>query len=134
MIANFISNLSTYYNVENDLSNITCILCEADEDFKTKFLKFFFPDIEVNNVAFIEREVPDLCNRGCRVDIYITMENDDIPYIIEVKINDNHHHFGQYDKAYNVSRDRFGYITNYNCLEGRHLGYDVKTCGKSRAD
>lgn len=127
MIAKFIAGLSTYYNVENDLSNITCILCEADEDFKSKFLKFFFPNIDVSKVAYIEREVPDSCDKGCRVDIHITIEGDTIPYIIEVKINDKHHHFGYYDDAYKVSKDRFGYITNYNCLEGKKKGYDVKT-------
>lgn len=127
MISKFIAALSTYYQVENDLSNITCILCETDEDFKTKFLKFFFQKIDVSKVESIEREVPDFCNKGCRVDLYITLNNDPFPYIIEVKINDKHHHFGQYDTAYNVSRDRFGYITNYNCLEGKRLGYDVKT-------
>lgn len=127
MIAKFIAGLSTYYNIENDLSNMTCILCEADEDFKSKFLKFFFPNIDVSKVAFIEREVPDSCDKRCRVDIHITLEKDPIPYIIEVKINDKHHHFAQYAKAYNVSYERFGYITNYNCLEGRRLGYDVRT-------
>lgn len=127
MIAKFIAALSTYYNIENDLSNITCILCEIDEDFKSKFLKFFFPNIDVSKVVYIKREVPDYCNKGCRVDIHITIEKDPIPYIIEVKINDKHHHFGDYDAAYNVSRDRFGYITNYNCLEGKRMGYDVKT-------
>ncbi len=130
MIAQFISALSTYYKVENDLSNITCILCEVNEDFKSKFLKFFFPNIDISKVLFIEREVPDCSNKGCRVDIYITIEQDPIPYIIEVKISDKHHHFGQYDTAYNVSRDRFGYITNYNCLEGKRMGYDVKTWGE----
>lgn len=127
MIANFIAGLSAYYKVENDLSNITCILCDVDEDFKFKFLKFFFPDIELSKIVSIEREVPDCSNMGCRVDLHITMEKDPIPYIIEVKIKDRNHHFGQYDTGYKVSRSRFGYITNYNCLEGKQLGYDVKT-------
>ena len=36
-----------------------------------------------------------------------------MPYIIEVKINDQSHHFSQYVNAYKVDASHFGYITNY---------------------
>lgn len=127
MITKFIAGLSAYYNIENDLSNITCILCDANEDFKTKFLRFFFSDIDISKVLYIEREVPDPNHKGCRVDIHITLEKDPVPYIIEVKINDKNSHFGQYDKGYKVPPERFGYITNYNCIESKCLGYPVRT-------
>lgn len=127
MISKFIAGLATYYNLENDLSNISCLLCETNDNFKEKFLRFFFPTIDISKVAYIEREVCAPDNSGCRVDIHVTLENDELPYIIEVKINDRNHHFGQYDKAFHVQKERFGYITNYNCLEGKCLGYNVKT-------
>jgi hypothetical protein len=127
MIIKFLEDLSQFYHQENDLSNITCSICNTSENFKSKFLKFFFPKIDIDDVCEISREVPDCRNAGCRVDIYISMQNDDIPYIIEVKIYDYHHHFGTYDHAYQIPKERFGYITNYICREGIDQGYNVKT-------
>ena len=127
MIKKFIETLAKYYKHENDLSNITRVLAVTDEDFKSKFLRFFFPDIDIAKVIEIDREKPDDTYGDSRVDLYISMEEDDKPYIIEVKIGDRNQHFGQYDDAYGVTKERFGYITNYNCIEGKELGYDVKT-------
>jgi hypothetical protein len=127
MIIKFLEDLSQYYHQENDLSNITCSICNTSENFKSKFLKFFFPKIDIDDVCEISREVPDCRNAGCRVDIYISMQNDETPYIIEVKIYDFHHHFGTYDHAYQIPKERFGYITNYICREGIDQGYSVKT-------
>ena len=126
MINKFIQSLSIHYRHENDLSNITHITALTDDDFRTKFLKFFFPSIDISKVKEIEREKPDKTDSGSRVDFYISMEDAEL-YIIEVKINDRNHHFGQYDDAYGITKDHFGYITNYNCIEGKKLGYDVKT-------
>lgn len=126
MIHKFIEQLSNYYSLENDLSNIVVALCNSHHNFKEKFVRYFFPAIDVNKIESIEREVPDSDNLGSRVDIYITMIDEKKPYIIEVKKEDRNHHFGQYEKAYKISRDRFGYITNYDCSEGKSLGYDVK--------
>jgi len=124
---NFIKNLAFYYSQENDISNITCIMCSVNDDFKSLFLKFFFPNIDIAEVLSIRREVSDEKNEGSRVDLFISMCSESKPYIIEVKKGDRNHHFGQYESAYDISKERFGYITNYDCVEGKNLGYDVKT-------
>ena len=72
---------------------------------------------------YIEREVPDDNNTGSRVDFKITCKNDPKPFLVEVKIWDQNHHFGQYEKAYGVDKERLGYITNYPYKKD---GYDVK--------
>lgn len=123
----FIRELADYYCKENDISNITCIMCHASEEFKRRFLYFFFPELEIDSVVDIRREIPDENDKGCRVDLFISLHDDDKPYIIEVKKGDRNHHFGQYEEAYGISKDRFGYITNYVCSEGLAIGYDVKT-------
>ena len=63
-ITSFISELASYYWHENDLSNITVALCNSNVTFKTLFVKFFFPDIEVSEIDEIRREVPDEGNHG----------------------------------------------------------------------
>ena len=125
MINKFIQSLSIHYRHENDLSNITHITALTDDDFRTKFLKFFFPSIDISKVKEIEREKPGKTDSGSRVDFYISMEDAEL-YIIEVKINDRNHHFGQYDDAYGITKDHFGYITNYNCIEEKDLGMTSK--------
>lgn len=127
MVKNFFEQLACYYNMENDLSNIVVALCNSNNEFKKIFIRFFFPNIDINNIVSVLREVPDKKNLSSRVDIYITMNDEKLPYIIEVKINDHNHHFGQYEEAYKIDKERFGYITNYDCIEGKKLGYDVKT-------
>ena len=127
MIKEIFEQLAYYYRHENDLSNIVVALCNSNSIFKEMFVKFFFPDIKVSDVESILREVPDKNNMGSRVDIFINMANQSKPYIVEVKIDDRNHHFGQYEEAYEIGKERFGYITNYECLEGRESGYDVKT-------
>lgn len=127
MIKNFFEQLAGYYRQENDLSNIVVALCNSNPEFKEKFIKFFFPNILISNIESILREVPDQKNFGSRVDIFINMLTENKPYIIEVKIGDRNHHFGQYEEAYEIDKERFGYITNYDCIEGKELGYDVKT-------
>jgi len=54
---NFFKELAGYYRHENDLSNITVALCNSCVWFKEKFLHFFFPNLEVGDVASIQREV-----------------------------------------------------------------------------
>lgn len=128
MIKQFFEQLACYYNKENDLSNIVVALCNTNHEFKEKFLCFFFPNININDIdGLIHREIPDKNNLSSRVDIHIPMRAEKMPYIIEVKINDKNHHFGQYEEAYQIGKDRFGYITNYDCTEGKESGYDVKT-------
>ena len=116
-ITHFIEELSSYYYHENDLSNITVALCNSNKLFCSLFVHFFFPDLEIDNIDDIQREVPDENAMGSRVDILIRLRDEDQPYIIEVKIGDKNHHFGQYEEAYNIPSCRLGYIVNYNLTE-----------------
>ena len=56
-ITSFISELASYYWHENDLSNVTVALCNSNVTFKTLFVKFFFPDIEVR---FLMKEIMEV--------------------------------------------------------------------------
>ncbi len=122
MFKKFLSNLAYYFNKENDLSDVTVSLIYSSYAFKSFFLKYFFGDkIDIKNVSNVIREVLSQ-DKESRVDIFIEMENDQ-PFLIEVKIGDTNHHFGQYEKSFNVPSNRLGYIVNYNFKE---VGYDVK--------
>ena len=94
--------------------------------FRDKFVHFFFPKLNPEDISEIRREMPDGNDNHSRVDICIRMKNDDKPYLIEVKIYDEQHHFGQYERSYGVDKSRLGYITNYYCADGIAKGYDVK--------
>lgn len=128
-INKFMNELSNYYWHENDLSNITVAFCNSNDYFKEKFLHFFFPNLNIEDVENIKREVWDSNGASSRVDIHILMKSND-KYIIEVKKDDKNHHFRQYEKAFGINKVHFGYITNYYCTEGISLGYDVKTWGE----
>ena len=95
-------------NNENDLSDIIWAMCNTSPKFKEVFLSFFFPEIVISPDVEIEREVS---KDDSRPD-FIIHNNGDI-YLIENKINDRNHHFGQYDKAFSVEPEKFGYIANY---------------------
>ena len=127
MIIDFFKQIGTYLQNENDLSDVTCAMCHSSVNFKNWFVGFFFPNLDVSKITAIEREVPDEKGKHSRVDLMIHVADDPLPYLIEVKIYDRQHHFGQYEDAYGVGRERLGYITNYICYEGKELGYDVKT-------
>lgn len=127
IIKDFIKNLSDFYYYENDISNITRTLCVSDNNFKEKFLHFFFPKLDISRIEDIKREIPDSKTGRSRVDIYISLKDEKLPYLIEVKNYDQNHHFGQYEEDYGIGIERFGYITNYECTEGKEKGYDVKT-------
>lgn len=121
-ISLFFKNLAWRLGKENDLSDITWAMCQASQTFFTLWMHFFFPDLDVSMIDGIEREVPDECGDGSRVDFFIRIK-DDKPYLIEVKISDQNHHFGQYEKAYGINKERLGYITNYPLQKE---GYEVK--------
>jgi len=127
IMKDFFKQLSLYYYNENDLSNMTCALCNSSMWFRERFIHFFFPQINVDDIESIKREVGDEKDMHSRVDLFIKMKNDSKPWLIEVKIYDQSHHFGQYEAAYGVEKERLGYITNYVCKEGLDQGYDVKT-------
>lgn len=127
MLISFFRHIGSFLQNENDLSDITCAMCYSSDKFKEWFIRFFFPCIDVTKISSIEREVPDEKGKHSRVDLLIRLADDPFPYLIEVKIYDRQHHFGQYEEAYGIERDHLGYITNYVCHEGKKLGYDVKT-------
>lgn len=121
MVSSFFNALSTKMWKENDLSDITWSMCQASPYFFNYFIHFFFPELDIKTIVEFERERPDEQNCGSRVDFLIKVQNDEVPYLIEVKINDRNQHFGQYDEAYGVTPDRLGYITNYPLAQE---GYD----------
>lgn len=113
---------------ENDLSDVTYAMCQSDSVFKKFFLDFFFPNANLSaEDAIFERE--HSANNG-RPDFWIRVNN--TTYIVEVKIWDGSHHFGQYKemlkKENNCKEDGawqyLGYITNY---ELKHDSVPVKT-------
>ena len=123
LTAAFFNNLAQRFSKENDLSDITWTMCQTSPTFMGLWVHFFFPDLDLSTVESIEREIPDNSGEGSRVDFLINVEGHQKPYLIEVKIWDQNHHFGQYEKAYGIDRDRLGYITNY---PHKQDGYEVK--------
>lgn len=86
----FFEQLAKYYRHENDLSNITVALCNSSDIFREIFVHFFFPEIRIENIKEISREIWDVNGMGSRVDIHITLDNDEI-FIVEVKKGDRNH-------------------------------------------
>lgn len=120
----FFNNLAERQSGENDLSDITWTMCQTLPSFRDVWISFFFKGLDCATVQTIEREVYADDNQGSRVDFYIESSAEQMPYIIEVKIYDSQHHFGQYDNAFHVTPDHFGYITNYKLeWEG---GYHIR--------
>ena len=138
-ISNFFTALSERAYKENDLSDVTYAMCEADKRFKECFLQFFFGEnFEVDSVKKFQREhsVDD-----SRPDFWIETSNG--LYLVEVKINDGSHHFQKYlsileRKNSNLSREdnkkRLGYIAAYKIIadeEGKPIcDFPVKTWGE----
>lgn len=119
MIDALFHNFSHKFRKENDLSNVTWVICQTSESFKQLFLRFFFPEIEFKKINSFERE---LSKDNSRADFVI--DNDGVTFVIECKINDTNHHFDQYTKAYNIPPNRLGYIVNYDL---QVEGFSVKT-------
>lgn len=136
--------LSAFFSVlaerayrENDLSDVTYALLEANRAFRQFFLDFFFPHegLEGEKVV-IEREhvIGD-----SRPDFWIRNGNE--VYLVEVKIWDGGHHFEQYHKILGEegSKDgrwaRLGYIANYSlcnvniCEDGVRQEASETGCG-----
>lgn len=112
----FFSALAERAYKENDLSDVTYALLEANRAFRQFFLDFFFPNqgLEGETVV-IEREH---VLGDSRPDFWIRNGNE--VYLVEVKIWDGGHHFEQYHEILKKegSRDgrwaRLGYIANYS--------------------
>ena len=109
---------------ENDLSDVTYAMCEADSKFKQFFIDFFFADAHLDaKKVTIEREHTDILGRP---DFWIRTSTHEL-FIVEVKIGDCNQHFEQYYeilKATNTmvenDRDvwrRLGYIANYKSVK-----------------
>lgn len=116
----FFTYLSQRRHKENDLSDVTWAMCQASQDFFQEWIHFFFPNLSI--IECVDREIP-ATKDSSRADFIISCKNDSIPYVIEVKIWDQNHHFGQYEKAYEIDKSRLGYITNYKVSVE---GYDIK--------
>lgn len=125
----FFTALSERAYKENDLSDVTYALLEANKAFRQFFLDFFFPhEGLVGEKVVIEREH---VLGDSRPDFWIRSGNE--VYLVEVKIWDGGHHFEQYHKILGEegAKDgrwaRLGYIANYSLR-------DVNVCedGTSR--
>ena len=92
-LTKFFTALSERARKENDLSDITYAMCEANLEFQKFFLDFFFREanLDVKTVK-ISREHS---TEWGRPDFWIRTA-DGLLYIVEVKIWDSNHHFEQY--------------------------------------
>lgn len=121
-IAKFFEALSWRAYKENDLSDVTYAMCEADAVFKQFFINFFFEDQKLNaDECTIEREVV-YTGFSSRPDIVFRKRNKDT-FFVEVKIWDSNHHFEQYAKVLkevekiDEVEKHFGYIAAYKINE-----------------
>lgn len=123
-IAKFFEALSERAYKENDLSDVTYAMCEADVKFRQFFLDFFFKDAHLDaSKVTIEREHSEVNGRP---DFWIKDE-EGISYIVEVKIWDGKHHFDDYfdilkkSASNDATEDevwrRLGYIANYESVK-----------------
>ena len=102
---------------ENDLSDMTYALCQADNEFRRFFLKFCF-DEEIDTFD-LTREYQ---KESARPDFYFhDMENQE--RIIEVKIYDQNQHFKQYEKIFPSAK--YAFIANYP--HEKIAGWKLKT-------
>ena len=122
---------------ENDLSDVTYALLEANKALRQFFLDFFFPRERLaDDQVVIERE--HAVGEG-RPDFWIRTGSK--VYLVEVKIWDGGHHFEQYHEILKEegSRDgrwaRLGYIANYSlrdvnvCKDGPNRKASEIGCG-----
>lgn len=122
-VSKFFTALSERAYKENDLSDVTYAMCEADLSFRQFFLDFFFPGRLNASEVTIQREHSTDWGRP---DFWIRTKDNKL-YIVEVKIWDGSHHFEQYfdilkgEKELDNLQDgdmigvwsRLGYIANY---------------------
>lgn len=117
-LEDFITNLSSRFRKENDLSDITWTMCQTSDRFLEAFVQFFFPGVSTDDI-YLQRELSD---DDSRPDFYFQSEGKE--YLIECKIYDRNHHFEQYTKRFKVPAERLGYITNYPLQK---VGFTVHT-------
>lgn len=120
-ICKFFTALSERAYKENDLSDVTYAMCEANDRFKSCFLQFFFgKEFMVNSITKFQREHS---KDDSRPDFWIETSNG--LYLVEVKIHDGSHHFQKYfsilkSKNPNIcpeeNKKRLGYIAAYKII------------------
>lgn len=121
MTNSFFKHLSDRFRNENDLSDITWAMCRSSDRFMAAFLRFFFGEgIDICGIERFEREC---CETGGRADFLIEMRSGE-RFVVECKIYDQNHHFGQYEEVFGIKPSHLGYITNYNL---RQEGYTIHT-------
>jgi len=119
MITNLISKLSTRFNNENDLSDLTWTLCEISGNFKDLFLSFFFPELK-GKLSVIEL-LREFSEGNSRPDFYFKVDKQE--YLIEIKKYDTNDHFEQYIRDFpNASR---AWIAIYQVP--KRSGFEIKT-------
>ena len=104
---------------ENALSDVTWAACMACPSLQRAFVRFFFPQADVDALEAFEREYPQ---GGSRPDFYLCIGGG--VYLIEVKVRDSRHHFGQYERDFGIPASHLGYIANYPL---KREGYRVRT-------
>ena len=106
----FIKIFTERFYKENDLSDLTYILCKADSDFLRFFVKFNFSDFtEDSPIVEIIREYP---LKNSRPDFYISSLEK--KYILEIKINDRNNHFEQYNNTFPDGEYKKSFLANYS--------------------
>lgn len=105
-----LEKLADRFHSENDISDITYTLLQTDNEFKKMFLKYIFKDLEIEEIQYIQRELPE---DNSRPDFVIGTSTK--RYLIEVKKYDKNHHFDQYVQSF-PEYER-AYITNYEIEE-----------------
>ncbi len=83
----FFRHLASRLKTENNLSDVTWAVCNSSSQFKSFFIKFFFPAIEVDTTIELKREQSDDTGRP---DFGFKFK--DKQYFIEFKKYDQNHH------------------------------------------
>lgn len=121
MTTSFFKHLADRLCSENSLSDVTWAMCRSSDRFMAVFLQFFFgEEMNIRDITCFERE---RCKPGGRADFLVEMHGCE-RFVIECKIYDQNHHFGQYEKVFGIESSHLGYITNYNL---RQEGYTIHT-------
>ena len=118
-LQDFITNLSSRFRKENDLSDITWTMCQTSDMFLEAFVQFFFPELRTDEKIYLQREKTE---DDSRPDFYF--EVDGKKYLIECKIYDQKQHFEKYVSRFKITPSQLGYITNYPI---RKQGFIVHT-------
>lgn len=109
-IKDFIEIFTERFYKENDLSDLTYILCKYDPDFLRFFLNFNFPNSnDPSPIIEIIREYP---LKNSRPDFYISSLEK--KYILEIKINDRNNHFEQYNNTFPDGEYEKSFLANYS--------------------